>query len=149
MNHGPGNCVEPRTQLHEVGIDEGEQTEPTTRKMTDSCTQTTPTCTVDAVMQMALQDEPLHPLRDTGTSTGTPIVSTKPPSPTIPSPQPAPLPPMSQPMMYASHHTAMSRLPTPSTMATTVALPLSEWPTTPQKQQHSLPGEPTVLQQSP
>jgi hypothetical protein len=146
MKHSQGMCVKPQTWIQ---VDEGIQTGSMASIPMDSCTQMTPTCTIDAVMQTELQDKPLHPLRDVGTSTGTPIMSTEPPSPTVPSPQPAPLPPTSQPMTYASHHTATSWLPTPSTTATTVTPPPSKWPTTPQKRRHSLPGEPTALQQAP
>jgi hypothetical protein len=120
MKHGQGRCVEPRTRIQ---VDEGVQMGSMASIPMDSCTQTTPTCTVDAVTQTALQDKPLRPLRDLGTSTGTPIASTEPPSPTVPSPQPAPLPAMSWPMTYMSHHTATSLLPTPLTMAITAPSP--------------------------
>jgi hypothetical protein len=130
MKHGQGRCVEPWTRIQ---VNKGVQTGSTVSIPMDSCTQTTPTCTVDAVTQTALQDEPLRLLRDAGMSTGTPITSTGPPSPTVPSPQPAPLPATSRPMTYASHHTATSRLPMPLTTATTAPSPPSKWPPAPQK----------------
>jgi hypothetical protein len=130
MKHGQGRCVEPWTRIQ---VNEGVQTGSTASIPMDSCTQTTPTCTVDAVTQTALQDEPLRLLRDAGMSTGTPITSTGPPSPTVPSPQPAPLPATSRPMTYASRHTATSRLPMPLTTATTAPSPPSKRPPAPQK----------------
>jgi hypothetical protein len=139
--HGQGMCVEPQTRIQ---VDEGVQMGSTESIPMDSCTQTTPTCTVDAVMQTELQDEPLRPLRDAGMSTGTPIVSTEPPSPTVPSPQPAPLPATSRPTTYASHHTATSRLPMPLTMVITAPSPPSKRPPAAQKRRHSLPAKPTA-----
>jgi hypothetical protein len=53
-------------------VDEGTQMEPETSVTMDTSTQTTPTCTVNAVMQTAPTDEMLHLLNNLGMSTEPP-----------------------------------------------------------------------------
>jgi hypothetical protein len=76
MKHGQGRCVEPQTRIQ---VDKGVQTGSTASIPMDSCTQTTPTCTINAVTQTALQDEPLRLLEP-------PLRLQGPPAPPFPAP---------------------------------------------------------------
>jgi hypothetical protein len=109
----------------------------------------TPTCTANAVTQMALQDEPPHPLRDAGTSTGTLSPSQTTPCRTVPIPQPALPAAMPQQTTPAQPDNATSQLSVSLTTATTVSPPPSKRPVIPQKRRHTLPDRPTAPLQAP
>jgi hypothetical protein len=136
-NHGEGLCASLKASTARIQL------------TTDAATQTTSTSTVNAVTQMALQDEPPHPLRDAGTSTATTSMSQTTPCRTVFIPPSSPTPATSRPTTPTHPITAMSRLPTPSTTATTVAPPPSEPPPAPQKRRHTLPSRPTAPLQPP
>jgi hypothetical protein len=142
------------TKHERVKVDESIQTEPTTRVTTNTSSQTTPTCIVDASMQTVPNGEPLRLLNDAGMSTELPstcetgIQANETPT-SLSTP---PLRAMSlltiPSQLPSATSTLPSMLPTTLTTTTNTSFPASNQPPAPRKRRHTLPDRPTTPQPS-